>query len=342
MKLSVQQFKAYMDKSQDKKEYRRIQVVFLRIIKKRPAKNISQTMNVKIGSIYQWSWRYNKFGIEGLLKKQKGGNNKRVMAKEEEVKFFQELKDDGAKGLVITAGTIISKFVARVKTTISHTYVYSLLKRNEWRKIAPRPRNPRTKPEDREAFKNNFHNLVEEMIASFDPSDTRPLLLLFQDEARFGRINALRRCWAPHGIRPHVDFQVVRQFTYVYAAVCPQTGQNFSLILPDADSAMMNLFISELMAHYKEYRVIMVVDQASWHKSTSIKKYDNLRFIFLPPASPELNPAEHLWEHVREKYFANQAFDSISEVEERLERAFHDAHLDTETIRSLVSFSWSN
>jgi len=342
MKLSVQQFKTYLNKSQDKKEFKRIQVVFLRIIKKQSANDVSQTMNVKIGSIYQWSWRYNKFGIEGLLKKQKGGNNKPVMAKAEEMKFFQELKNDGAKGLVVTASTIINKLAARVKTTISHTYVYNLLKRNKWRKIAPRPRNPRTKPEDREAFKNNFHNLVEEVIKSFDPNDTRPLLLLFQDEARFGRINALRRCWAPCGIRPHVDFQVVRQFTYVYAAVCPKTGQNFSLILPDADSAMMNLFISELTMHYNDYRVIMVVDQASWHKSASLKKYDNLRFIFLPPASPELNPTEHLWEHVREKCFANRVFDSLDEVEERLERAFHDVYLDTETIRSLVSFSWIN
>ena len=342
MKLSVQQFKMYLDKTQDKKEFKRIQVVFLRVIKKRTAKDISQIMNVPIGSIYQWSWRYNKFGLEGLLKKQKGGNNKPVMTKEEEVNFFQELKDDGTKGLVITASTILNKLIAKIKTTISHMYIYNLIKRNGWRKVAPRPRNPRTKPEDREAFKQNFSSLVHDTIRSFDPKDTRPLLLLFQDEARFGRINALRRCWAPYGIRPHVDFQVIRQFTYVYAAVCPQTGQNFSLILPDADSAMMNLFTSELMAHYKGYRVIMVVDQASWHKSSSIKKYDNLRFIFLPPASPELNPAEHLWKHVREKYFANRAFDSLEGVEERLERAFHDVYLDTETIRSLVSFSWIN
>ena len=143
-------------------------------------------------------------------------------------------------------------------------------------------------------------------------------------------------------MRPHVDFQVIRQFTYVYATVCPCTGQTFSLILPDADSAMMNLFITELVAHYKEYRVIMVADQASWHKSASLKKHDNLRFIFLPPASPELNPAEHLWEHVREKYFANRVFDSLGDVEERLERSFHEVYHDAEAIRSLVSFSWIN
>jgi transposase len=91
---------------------------------------------------------------------------------------------------------------------------------------------------------------------------------------------------------------------------------------------------------YKDYRVILVADQASWHKSASIKKDDHLRFIFLPPASPELNPAEHLWDHVREKYFANRTFDSIDDMEIKLERAFHDVYLDKDTIRSLTSFSW--
>jgi transposase len=342
MKLSVQQFKTYLNKAQDKSEYRRIQAVFLRIIKKKPAKDVEQIINVCVGTIYQWSYRYNKFGIDGLLNKPKGGNRLPLMAKEDEKKFFQELKDDGAKGVIITANAIKSKLETKIKTEISHMSPYNLLKRNDWRKVAPRPRNPRTKPEDREAFKNNFHKLVTEVIRTFDPNDTRPLIIIFQDEARFGRINALRRCWAPTGIRPHVDFQVIRQFTYVYATVCPHTGQTFSLILPDADSEMMNLFLSELMLHYKGYRVIMVADQASWHRSASLKKYDNLRFIFLPPASPELNPAEHLWEHVREKYFANRAFDSLEDVEKGLEGAFHDVYLDIDTIRSLVSFSWVN
>ena len=57
----------------------------------------------------------NKFGIDGLLSKKKGGNNKPVMEKDEAVKFFQELKGDSEKGLVITAITILSKLLAKIK-----------------------------------------------------------------------------------------------------------------------------------------------------------------------------------------------------------------------------------
>lgn len=64
--------------------------------------------------------------------------------------------------------------------------------------------------------------------------------------------------------------------------------------------------------------------------------------MFLPPASSELNTAEHLWNHVREKYFANRSFGSIEELKQRLEGAFHDVYIDKETIRSLTSFSLLN
>ena len=47
---------------------------------------------------------------------------------------------------------------------------------------------------------------------------------MFQDEARFGRINDPRRCWAPRGVRPQVCARIVREYTYVFAAVSPHDG----------------------------------------------------------------------------------------------------------------------
>ena len=60
----------------------------------------------------------------------------------------------------------------------------------------------------------------------------QPLRLLFQDEARFGRISDRRRCGAPWPSRPVVASQVVREFLYASTAVCPWDGQLSSLVLP--------------------------------------------------------------------------------------------------------------
>ena len=128
-----------------------------------------------------------------------------------------------------------------------------------------------------------------------------------QDEGRFGRITDIRTCWAPKGIRPKVAKQVVRTFVYVYAAVCMALGKMTTLILPHANTAMMNLFLEEVSHDFKEYFVIMLVDGAGWHRSHGLRIPENIRLIQQPSHSPELNPVEHLWEELREKYLPKQS-----------------------------------
>jgi hypothetical protein len=48
---------------------------------------------------------------------------------------------------------------------------------------------------------------------------------MFADEARFGRINCPRPCWAPIGIRPEVASQLIREYVYLYGAVSPKDGK---------------------------------------------------------------------------------------------------------------------
>jgi len=68
----------------------------------------------------------------------------------------------------------------------------------------------------------------------------------------------------------------------------------------------------------------MLADQAGWHVSQDLKVPENMRLIKLPPRSPELNPAEHIWEELREKNFANRAFRDLDEVEDHLCQGLND------------------
>jgi transposase len=60
----------------------------------------------------------------------------------------------------------------------------------------------------------------------------------------------------------------------------------------------------------------------------------------LPPSSPELNPVEHLWEEIREKWFENLVFDSLDAVEDRLEEALRRLESDRPRVASLTAFDW--
>ena len=80
-----------------------------------------------------------------------------------------------------------------------------------------------------------------------------------------------------------------------------------SLLLPWANSEMMNIFLKQVAEDFSDYFIFMLVDQAGWHISHKLQLPENIRMIKLPPRSPELNPVEHIWEELREKNFANKA-----------------------------------
>lgn len=163
---------------------------------------------------------------------------------------------------------------------------------------------------------------------------------MFQDEARFGRITDPRCCWAPKGIRPAVPLQLVREYTYAYAAVSPLDGVLDSLILPNVNADSMSLFLSVVSERHSDETILMFMDQAGWHKAKALIIPSNIRLLNLPPYSPELNPAEHLWEEIREKWFPNLVFRSITAVEDTLMDALATLECDSARVAGLTRFDW--
>jgi transposase len=159
-----------------------------------------------------------------------------------------------------------------------------------------------------------------------------------QDEGCFGRISRAKRCWAPPGIRPHVPAQVVREYTYVYAAVAPALGQMVSLILPEASTAMMNLFLEQVSQTFAKHFILMQVDGAGWHRANELIIPENIRLIPQPAYSPELNPVEHIWDELREKRFHNRIFPSLALLIDALCQGLNALADDAERLRSLTSF----
>ena len=163
-----------------------------------------------------------------------------------------------------------------------------------------------------------------------------------QDEGRFGRISRPKRCWAPPGMRPHVPSQVVRESVYIFAAVAPGAGLMTSLVLPSANTAMMNLFLEHVSQSFEKYFIVMQVDQAGWHRSKELIVPANIRLIEQPAYSPEVNPVEHLWEELREKYLHNRLFSSLDALVEVLCQGLNELTDDIERLSSMMSFPHLN
>jgi len=169
--------------------------------------------------------------------------------------------------------------------------------------------------------------------------DWDEIMIMFQDEARFGRINSPHKCWV-QGERPVVYSQMIREYTYAYTAVCPFDGTMDSLIIPLVSTEGMNIFLEEVGRRHRDKTIIMFLDQAGWHKSKTLKIPKNIMLLPLPSYSPELNPVEHIWDEIREKWFHNIAFDSNEAVVDQLAKGLTALENDTEAVASITGFDW--
>ncbi len=174
---------------------------------------------------------------------------------------------------------------------------------------------------------------------SLDHQD-KPIKLFFQDEGRFGRINNLSRCWVPANTRPIIGKQIIREFCYAFSAVCPETGELFSLIFPYVNTDLMNIFLKELSIWYRDYRIILALDKAGWHRSNELSIPDNIVFLYLPPYSPELNPIEHIWDYIREVRFNNRTYNKMEDVLDDLCEVLKDLSSNQNTVKSMTNFKW--
>ena len=83
------------------------------------------------------------------------------------------------------------------------------------------------------------------------------------------------------------------------------------------------------------------MDQAAWHRTSNPRKFENIRIIYQPPYLPEVNPVEHLREHIREKHLRNECRPSLDSLENMLEKIVKLLEKSKDIIRKLVGFHWA-
>ena len=128
-----------------------------------------------------------------------------------------------------------------------------------------------------------------------------------------------RRVWAPAGERPIAPGHHRFDWLYVTAFVSPATGETFwylsNGVSKEFFEALLETFAREAEAGLSRI-ILLVLDNAGWHSAANLKIPDGIRLIYLPPYSPELQPAETLWAPVDEP-IVNKHIATIEELEEK-------------------------
>lgn len=110
------------------------------------------------------------------------------------------------------------------------------------------------------------------------------------------------------------------------------------LELPYCDTDCFQIFLNEFSVQNPTELKVMVLDNGAFHKAKRLKIPANIILIFLPPYSPELNPAEKVW-WVLKQYFVIKTFKTLEELQEQLAITIKK-EITIERILKLCSFEY--
>jgi hypothetical protein len=113
-----------------------------------------------------------------------------------------------------------------------------------------------------------------------------------------------------------------------------------TLVLPEVNAEAMGRFLAEVSKRHAKEFILMVLDGAGWHRAKRLQVPENLQLVSLPPWSPQLNPTEHVWDEVREKWFVNRRLVSMDQLEKQLVAGLASLEVTAPRIASLTGFDW--
>jgi transposase len=127
-------------------------------------------------------------------------------------------------------------------------------------------------------------------------------VILALDEMSLYFQATLTRVWSLVGQTPIVAVHPQRDHVYFYGALNLCDGREVALAAPEATAEMTANFVMVLLMLYPQ-PILLLSDRASWHfgeVTNLIEQTDRLQVIYFPPACPDLNPQEHVWEQARD------------------------------------------
>jgi transposase len=86
-------------------------------------------------------------------------------------------------------------------------------------------------------------------------------------------------------------------------------------------------------------QIVLVLDGAGWHDSPKVRVPEHVHLLFLPPHSPELQPAEHLWP-LTNTVLVNRHFASIEQLEDAQAERCVALQARPDLVRSTTCFRW--
>ena len=164
---------------------------------------------------------------------------------------------------------------------------------------------------------------------------TLPVAIWAMDESRLGLQTVLRRRLTARGTKPVGTCQHRFENFYLYGAIAPASGDGYFLGLPKLNADLFQLFLERFAAARPDTLNVLLVDNSRCHTADALQLPPNLRLVFQEPSAPELNPAERVWQALKDE-LAWQCFPDLPALQARVVELVQD--WDAPMLQSLTAY----
>lgn len=341
---SADELKQKYTKSQDSVEARRWHLLW-KVALGWTIKNSALAVGINYDYGKEIVKKYNELGEKGVTNlkrkpRKHTGGKKSLLTEEQLEQLALELEFRPADGGIWT-GTKVARWIEK-ETGVEKVWNqrgWDYLKKLKFSWQSPRAKHHKGDKLAQVLFQQNLPLKVFELREKYPDAE---IDLWFFDEHRVGLKPTTRKVWARIGQRPIAVVQHRYQWLYVYGFVQPKTGETLWYLIPRVNTRWLNVVYQNFAidAGVSANRMLVLVqDNAGWHRSQKVKIPEGIILEFLPAYSPELQPAERLWTLVDEP-LVNKHFETIDEIEELLIKRCNVLSNMKEEIKNLTNYYW--
>jgi len=166
-------------------------------------------------------------------------------------------------------------------------------------------------------------------------------MLMFLDEASVKQHPNIQPKWSLKGAKEFIGTFGNHAKINVFGAISHELGKAFHMKSKKLNSDMFMKFVEHLMMLNPTKHLVLVADNAPWHKSQKVLKFlenltDKIEILWLPAYSPDFNPIEHLWRFMKE-VVSNFFFPKIAEMINAITDFFTSLYSKKQKIMTLCS-----
>ena len=300
-----------------------------RVLEEVPTLAVSEELGRSENTVQSWINKFRTGGIENLLTKKKGKGPKSLLTPEMERAMTEQLElGKWRTGRDAWVWLSENYDVSDLKESV----IYKYLGKCEGRLKATRPCNPEKDP----VAEANFRTTLAEKMAEFELPENQEVKLWVYDEMRYGLNPLTRKMWCRKGVRAIAPSKRRYQNGYLYGALeVGGEGAEF-LFTPSLNKQWDLGFLKQLSRSSPDAIHIVIGDGAGFHhKGPDEALPTNIRIITLPAYCPELNPAEKLWDIVKDG-ICNQLWPDLDKLEDAITQKIRPYWEDATKVVSLI------